>query len=167
MSNAVFGGYCCLLPVAGERINFSAMKTFLLLPMLASAFLIVGCHTCCQSATKTATSPAPAVAAPAPSIANLTGDWSWTCCEGKYHGALKLQQDGTKLTGRMYDENDTTGGTVEGTVIDNTVRFARTYGDDLRQDYILTLTDNGKKLAGDFDGARDEAVGVHFEATTR
>ena len=80
---------------------------------------------------------------------------------------MTLQQDGAKLTGRLFDQNDTTGGAVEGTVSGTTVTFARTWGDDSRQDYTLTVSDDGKKLAGKFDGTQDTRYGNQFEATRK
>jgi len=151
------------------------MKILMLLLTFTSAVLLAGCQsqsTKEPSPTITfvpnppASVPAPAPA-PAAATVNLTGDWTWICCDGHYHGDLKLQQDGAKLTGRMYDENDSVGGAIEGTVGGGKVQFARTFGDDLRQDYTLTVTDDGKKLAGDFDGTRDESTGVHFDAARK
>jgi len=153
--------------------NFVEMKTLFVLFTLTSAVLLAGCQsqstkepsptiTFVPNTPASATAPAPATAA-----VNLSGDWTWICCDGHYHGELKLQQDGNKLTGRMYDENDTAGGAVEGTVAGGKVQFTRIFGDDLRQDYTLTVTDDGKKLAGDFDGTRDESVSVHFDAARK
>ena len=101
------------------------------------------------------------------STASLTGDWSWTCCGRSYHGDLKLQQDGSKLTGRLADENDANGGALEGTVNGSQVHFARSWGEDFHQDYTLTLSADGKKLEGEIDGTRDESVSAHFEATRK
>lgn len=78
---------------------------------------------------------------------------------------MQLRQENGKITGRLFDENDTVGGTVEGDIRGNKILFARTWGDDFRQDYTLTLSADGKKLEGEIEGYRDESVGNHFEAT--
>ena len=137
------------------------MKIPRLFPLLASALLLAGCQTPNKPTTATTTP------APVPLTANLAGDWSWVCCDGHYHGALKLQQAANKITGRLFDENDTTGGVIEGTVNGNTVQLIRTWGDDFRQDYALTLSADSSKLAGEIDGTRDESFGSHFEATRK
>ena len=134
--------------------------------MFASSLLLAGCHTPPTTSATPTSAPAQATA-PVASAVSLTGDWSWTCCEGHYHGDLKLQQDGSKLTGRLADENDANGGTVEGTVTGNQVHFARSWGEDFHQDYTLTLSADGQKLAGELDGTRDESVGAHFKATRK
>ena len=139
------------------------MKHPLLLSLLASSLLMAGCHTPSPSASAVPTPPS----APVASTASLTGEWNWTCCEGHYHGDLKLQQDGGKLTGRLADENDANGGAIEGTVNGSQVQFARSWGEDFHQDYTLTLSADGNKLEGDLDGTRDESVGAHFEATRK
>lgn len=130
--------------------------------MLASALLSAGCCTTCTTCT---TEPAPAPAPVAAAAVNLTGQWHWTCCEGNYSGAMSLQQDGEKITGRLFDQNDTTGGAVAGSVSGNTVKFTRTWGEDFSQDYTLTASADGKNLAGNFDGTQDTQFGSHFEAT--
>ena len=142
------------------------MKHPLLLSLLASSLLLAGCHT--PPATPATSTSAPvSAAAPVTPTASLTGEWNWTCCEGHYHGDLKLQQDGSKLTGRLTDENDANGGAIEGTVNGNQVHLARSWGEDFHQDYTLTLSADGNKLAGELDGTRDESVGAHFEATRK
>ena len=171
-----------VLPPSRSVFNLPQMKLPLLLSALASSLLLAGCHTPNTTATATATPPppdmpapdmpapnmpAPVMPAPPMAIVNLGGEWSWTCCDGHYHGDLKLQQDGNKLTGRLFDDGDTNGGAVEGTVTGNQVHLARSWGEDFHQDYTLTLSADGNKLAGELDGTRDESVGAHFEATRK
>lgn len=136
------------------------MKIPILFSLVASALLLSGCQT--QNKTATASAPAPI---PASAAANIAGDWNWTCCGGSYHGELKLQQVADKITGRLFDAGDTTGGAIEGTITGNHVELNRTWGDSFSQDYKLTLSADGKKLAGELDGTRDESVDSHFEAT--
>ena len=119
---------------------------------MALSFLLTGCRT-----------PATTAAAPV----NLAGQWTWTCCEGNFKGEMTLQQDGGKITGRIFDANDTTGGAVAGGISDNTVTFTRTWGDGLRQDFTLAVSADGKKLAGKFDGTQDTRYGNLFEATRK
>lgn len=151
------------------------MKKLILLPTLASAILLAGCHT--PPPVTTATSPAPtatAVPTPPPAPAanaaaavNLTGDWNWTCCDAHYHGTFTLQQDGSNVTGKLYDEGDTTGGAIAGTIAGNTFKFTRTWGDDSHQDYTLTISGDGNKVEGELDGTRDENVSSHFIGTRK
>ncbi|MDR3456675.1 MAG: hypothetical protein P4N60_04470 [Verrucomicrobiae bacterium] len=140
------------------------LKKPILSALFASALLLTGCHT--PSSTATAAAPAP-TPAPAAATANIAGQWAWTCCEGNYLGEMTLQQNADKITGRIFDNNDTTGGAVEGSVSGSTVSLTRTWGDDFRQDYTLTVSDDGKKLAGKFDGTQDTRYGAHFEATRK
>ena len=132
--------------------------------VLALSSLLTGCQTPCCTPTATTAAPAPK---PATAMANVTGEWTWACCDGKYHGELTLQQDGGKISGRLFDEGDTTGGAVDGSITGNTVKLVRTWGEDFRQDYTLTLSADGQKIAGELDGTRDEATGTHFEATRK
>lgn len=149
--------------------NLAEMKTLMLLLTFTSAVLLAGCQSQSTKEPSPIITVAPNTSAPVAvaTAVNLTGDWGWVCCDGSYHGELKLQQDANKLTGRMYDENDTVGGAIEGTVTNGKVQFTRLFGEDLRQDYTLTVTDDGKKLTGNFDGTRDESVGAHFDATRK
>ncbi|TAL01965.1 MAG: hypothetical protein EPO07_07850 [Verrucomicrobia bacterium] len=154
------------------------MKTLILPAIFALMFSVTSCshQPTIQAAPKPAsvsaleTSPAPPPTSPAsvPPTANVAGEWHWVCCEGRYQGELKLEQDAAnKLTGRLYDENDTTGGAVEGSISGSKVQFNRTWAEDSRQEYALTLSGDGKKLEGELEGTRDESVGSHFEATRK
>lgn len=151
-------------PSLPETFNLVQMKNPGLFSLAASALLLTGCQT--QNKTAIASAPVP-VSTPVPSTANLAGDWHWVCCGGSYHGELKLQQSADKITGRLFDADDTTGGAVEGSISGSMVQFTRTWGDNFSQDYKLTLSADGSKLAGDIEGTRDEAVSAHFEATRK
>jgi hypothetical protein len=160
------------------------------LTALAAATLLIGCSPTTPETKPAAPAPAPApaaVAAPvvapvvvapaapvapvAPVVAvapavNVTGNWEWTCCDGHYAGALELTQAADKLTGRLHDGGDTEGHEVTGTIVGNVVKLTRTWT-DYEQQYELTLSADGKKLAGELSGTRDENVGTHFEATRK
>jgi hypothetical protein len=123
--------------------------------IIASAFVVAGCSSPSAGRSTAATSAAPV---------NVAGQWHWVCCDGKYSGGFTLEQDGDKLTGRLYDNGDTTGGALAGNVSGSTVKFTRTWGDNFQQDYTLVLAADGK-LSGDLDGTRDADAGTHFEGT--
>jgi hypothetical protein len=151
------------------------MKALLFTIALVATASLTGCVGSCPSCSKsTAEAPTPAAApsaaptaAPAKVSINLSGDWDWTCCDGKYHGTMTLKQDGNTLTGRLFDENDTVGGALIGSVDGTVVKFNRKWAEDSSQDYTLTASADGKKLEGDFDGTKDDSVGAHFSTTKK
>jgi hypothetical protein len=99
---------------------------------------------------------------PQPTMADVTGLWSFACCDGKYSGTIALVQSGSVLTGNFMDTSNNTTGVITGTVIGSNVLFTRRFGDasSARQDYVLTLSADGKVLTGTFSGDRDTSVGV-------
>lgn len=78
---------------------------------------------------------------------------------------MELQQDASnKLTGRFYEENDTVGGRIEGSVSGDKVKFTCSWGGGLQREYNLTLSADGKHLKGRFEGARYESADNFFVA---
>jgi hypothetical protein len=90
---------------------------------------------------------------------NISGTWSWSCCEKKYSGKFTLRVSGNKLSGSFDDVGD-----IDGTFSGTTLTFKRTWSAGT-QNYILTLSSDGKTLDGSFTGDRNEKVGTKFSAT--
>jgi len=125
------------------------MKHLIFSAILAPALLLAGCCTSYHHKT----------------TVNVAGQWHWVCCDGNFHGEMTLHQQAGKITGRLFDVNDTTGGAIVGSISGNAVQLTRTWGDSFRQDYSLTLSADGKKLEGTFDGTQDTRFSTQFEAT--
>jgi hypothetical protein len=96
----------------------------------------------------------------------VTGEWDLICCSNKYTSKVKLLQKGNDVTGNFYNSNNGTTGDVKGTVSGNTVNFTRTWGSS-KQTYNLSLSQDGKKLNGNFEGTRDPSVGTEVTLTKR
>jgi len=94
---------------------------------------------------------------------DVAGTWKFVCCDGKYWGEIDLSDDErSKITGRFYDLANKSGGTIDGTVTGKSVQFTRNNG---KQDYKLTLSDDGNTMSGFFVGAHDGSAGTEITMT--
>lgn len=87
--------------------------------------------------------------------ADVSGEWRWVCCSGKYWGEMKLSQHGdNRVVGNLHDTSDSRGGTLEGTVTGNYVQLTRSfYG--VQQQMKMALSSNGRTLNGTVTGTVD------------
>jgi hypothetical protein len=88
---------------------------------------------------------------------SLTGRWKIVSGSGKYKGIFVLQQNGARLTGSVMDTNNSSVGTLEGSVEGRRVRLARRWPGG-SQTYDLTLDATFNRMSGTFDGTRDMTV---------
>ena len=81
---------------------------------------------------------------------NLAGTWAFTLDENRSIGTIVLRQSGDHLTGTWHinqdkSESDTT---LSAKLYGNTVMLTRMIGKDNLQNYVLTLSADGKHLDG-------------------
>lgn len=95
---------------------------------------------------------------------NVTGTWDFKCCGGNYKGKLNLQQDGDQISGSFGETTNSTTGEIKGQIKGRSLTFTRTWGSS-KQEYNLTLSEDGKTLTGSFSGDKDTRYGTDFKAT--
>jgi hypothetical protein len=86
----------------------------------------------------------------------LTGTWNEVCCSGKYRQSLELVQTQSQITGSWAN-----GASITGSRSGNAVQLSDSAGFK----FALTLSADGKKIAGTLDGPRDTSVGNDIELT--
>ena len=99
-----------------------------------------------------------------PSALNVTGTWDFECCDKKYTGNLTLKQDGNSISGNFGETTNGTTGDIKGQINGNSLTFERNW-DGKKQNYVLTISADGKKLTGSFSGDRDPSAGTDVTAT--
>jgi len=84
---------------------------------------------------------APAAGAAPPRVADLRGEWAWTCCDGTYGGRFQITtvdpQHGA-FSGRFMHTNASDVGTINGSLRGDRVTFVRRVNYD-RTNYEQTF----------------------------
>jgi hypothetical protein len=92
----------------------------------------------------------------------LSGQWDFVCCSGRYRGGIVFRQNGKWLEGYFYREDHPISGEING----STVKFKRTFSGG-SQDYTMTLSPDGKTLTGSFTGDGDQSTTKEITATKK
>ena len=100
------------------------------------------------------------------SVVDVSGIWTWTCCNDAYRGKMSLIQEGTVISGKFYETSNGTEGIVQGEVNGTHLTFTRKWGSNT-QFYELNFDASKNILNGTFRGNRDTSVGVEFSATRK
>ena len=113
---------------------------------------------------------APASSAAPPRVADLRGEWAWTCCDGAYQGRFQITgvdpQHGT-FSGRYMHTNETDVGTLSGSLRGDRVTFVRKVNYDrtvYEQTFYARLEYTGgawHMVEGYWNGYGETAIASH------